>query len=148
MLQSWLITNWKWLAVATVAGAGAFWLYNRRSKQLSDLPPKPWHSDAWKELKQHRRDQAVNEWYEQSGKAIMDDVSDLVNAYNSEQEAGKALGRGLAHQHRTLQSNFFRALPHMLTEYAKTGTDARNESAVKLAHKLASSLEGEFLPFI
>ena len=79
----------------------------------------------------------------------MDDVGEFVNAYDAERDVGKALGQGLIRQHRTLQSNFFRALPYMLKEYAaNAGTDARNEAAVRLAGKLAKCTEGEFLPFI
>lgn len=124
----------------------------RRSASLRGLPSQPWHSEVWSDLRPRRRQQAIDEWYEQSGRSVMSDVADLVNAYGGEADAGKALGRGLYHQHRTLQSNFFRALPEMFGEYVRQadrfGTDMRNEAAVRLARKLEACSKSEPLPFI
>lgn len=140
------------LGTAVVATAAVLLTRHFRKSGLADLPHQPWHDERWKTLPQSRREPAVKQWYEEAGKSVMDDVGDLVNAMGGEAEAGKALGAGLYRQHRTLQSNFFRALPHMLNEYARRGeqfgTDARNEAAVKMAKKLAICAKDEFLPFI
>lgn len=136
-----------------VAGA-AVAIALRRSRRASffGLPSKPWHSDVWDDLKPHRRQQAIQEWYEQSGRSIMSDVAEFVNTMGGESEAGRALGRGLYRQHRTLQSNFFRALPDLFAEYVRQaeqfGTDPRNEAAVRLARKLEQCARSEPLPFL
>lgn len=138
--------------VAVVGTTAIVLLRSRRSASLRGLPSQPWHHEGWKELKPQRRQQAVERWYEEAGRGVMSDVADLVNAYGGEGDAGKALGRGLYRQHRTLQSNFFRALPEMFGEYVRQadqfGTDARNEAAVRLARKLETCAKGEPLPFI
>lgn len=143
--------------VAVAGAAAAAWL-RRRSLPITlptafhGLPSQPWRQEEWKEFSRDEQKDATQRWYDEAGYGIMTDVGDLVNAYNGERDAGKALGRGLYRQHRTLQSEFFRALPFMLKEYTNLadqfGTDARNEHAVKLARKLEKCTKDEPLPFI
>jgi hypothetical protein len=138
--------------VAVVGTAAFVLLRGRRSASFRGLPSKPWHQQWWSEQRPIRQKQAIEKWYAEAGRGVMSDVADLVNAYGGEPEAGKALGRGLYQQHRTLQSNFFRALPDMFGEYVRQadqfGTDARNEAAVALARKLVECSKSEPLPFI
>jgi len=139
--------------VAAAGAAAASWLRRRAlptTTPFYGLPSQPWHDkERWTKLGRVRQDEATQRWYDEAGYGVMTDVADLVNAYGGEKDAGKALGRGLARQHRTLQSNFFRALPHMLRVYSETaGTDLRNEAAVKLARKLEECTKDEFLSFV
>ena len=79
-------------------------------------------------------------------KDAMEELIRVANVMGSDEDLAQGITEVLQGSHRTLQQSFMRAFAKAMEDYADTGTDARNESAIDFADRIVK-LEHHF-PFI
>lgn len=81
-----------------------------------------------------------NQDIEDRVKKAMQELLNSVNVMGHEKEIATGMFEALAHEHRTIQQNFFRTFAQAMDKYYLFGEqyhDARNEASVEWAKKAA-----------